>query len=52
MKARGVQNRGYTMNYNAIFRILINHKYIGEYKFGDVVIPNGRPVIVDKDIFR
>lgn len=52
MKARGVQNRGYTMNYNAIFRILTNRKYIGEYKFGDVVIPNGRPVIVNKDIFR
>ena len=40
MKARGVQNRGYTMNYNAIFRILTNRKYIGEYKFGDDVIPN------------
>ena len=52
MKARGVQNRGYTMNYNAIFRILTNRKYIGEYKFGDVVIPNGMPAIVDEDIFN
>lgn len=52
MKARGVQNRGYTMNYNAIFRILTNRKYIGEYKFGDVVIPNGMSAIVDEDIFN
>lgn len=52
MKTRGVQNRGYTLNYNAIFRILTNCKYICECKFSDVVILNGMPAIVDEDIFN
>ena len=52
MKSRGVKNRGYEMNYNAIFRMLTNRKYIGEYKFGDVVIPGGMPAIIDEDVFN
>ena len=38
MNSRGIKNRGFTMNYNSVFRILTNRKYIGEYKFGDVII--------------
>ena len=52
MKARGVQNRGYTMNYNAIFRILTNRKYIGEFRYNDIVIPDAVPAIVSKDLFE
>ncbi len=29
-----------------------NRKYIGEYKYRDVVVPNGVPAIVDEEIFN
>ena len=47
MNERGIKNRGYAFNYNSIFRILTNRKYIGEYKFGDIVIPNVIPTIIN-----
>lgn len=40
------------MKYNAVFRILTNRKYIGEYKFGDIVLPNAMPAIIDEDTFN
>ena len=52
LKERGVKNRGYELNYNAIFRILTNRKYIGEYKFGETVIPNAIPAIIDEQTFN
>ena len=52
MKSRGITHRGYEMNYNAIFRMLTNRKYIGEYKFGDVVLPDAIPAIVTPEIFE
>ena len=52
LTSRGVKNRGYSMNYNAVFRILTNRKYIGEYKFGDVVIPNAIPALIDEEDFN
>ena len=52
MKSRGVTNRGNFMNYNAIFRILTNRKYIGEYKFGDFVVPKGIPALIDDGLFN
>ena len=52
MKSRGVKNQGNFMNYNAIFRILTNRKYIGEYKFGDIVVPNALPAIIDEGMFN
>ena len=39
------------LSYNTVRRILSNRKYIGEYKFRDIVIPNGVPAIVDQEIF-
>lgn len=35
-----------------MFRILTNRKYIGEYKFGDIVIPNAIPAIIDEETFN
>ena len=52
MNARGIKNRGYDMNYNSVFRILTNRKYIGEYKFGDILLPDAIPAIIDKDTFE
>lgn len=51
MKGRGIQNNGSFMNYNAIFRILTNRKYIGEYKFGEVVAPKAFPALIDEGMF-
>ena len=52
MAERGVQNRNYPLNYNSVYRILTNRKYIGEYKFGDVVLEDGMPAIIDKETFE
>lgn len=49
---------GVTTNYsksislNTIQRMLSNRRYIGEYKFGEVVIPDAIPALVDKDLFE
>ncbi|MBO6264198.1 MAG: recombinase family protein, partial [Clostridia bacterium] len=40
------------LNYNIVRRILTNRKYIGEYKFKDIVVENGVPAIIDKDLFE
>lgn len=39
-------------NKNSIGRILANEKYIGTYRHGDIVIENGIPAIVDKELFE
>ena len=52
MSARGIKHGQYPLNYNFIYRILTNRKYIGEYKFGDVVLPNAIPALIDEDIFN
>ena len=46
LNERGIKHKGFAMKYNAVFRILTNRKYIGEYKFGDIVIPNAIPAII------
>ncbi len=40
------------LGYNSVRRLLSNRKYIGEYKFKDIVIPDAIPPIVDKDLFE
>ena len=42
---------GKEFTYTMLDRILHNRKYIGEYSFKDVVIPDGIPAIVPKDLF-
>ena len=39
------------LNINTVTRMLHSRKYIGEYKYGDVVTPGGMPAIVPADIF-
>lgn len=34
-----------------ISKVLQNRKYIGEYQYRDVVIPNGLPAIISKELF-
>ena len=45
-------SKGQPFNHNAIARILNNEKYIGTYKHGDIVIENGVPAIIDKELFE
>ena len=39
------------LNYNSVQHLLKNRRYIGEYTYRDIVIPDGIPAIVSKDVF-
>lgn len=43
--------RGREFNMNSIDRILRNEKYVGTYKYGDIIIPDGIPQIISKGVF-
>ena len=52
LNRRGVRSaRGNSFNIARIAQILGNRKYIGEYRFGDTVVPDGIPALVPKDLF-
>ena len=52
LNAKGVRNnRGTKLNINAISTMLSNRRYMGEYYYRDIVIPDGIPAIVPKDLF-
>ncbi len=40
------------LDVDIVARMLHNRKYIGEYKFKDVITPGGIPAIVDKELFE
>lgn len=44
--------RGKPADLNFISRILHNRKYIGEYQYRDIVVPNGIPALVPTDLFE
>ena len=41
-----LNSRGNPHTVNSVAKILKNHRYIGEYSYRDIVIPNGIPAIV------
>ncbi len=45
-------NTGKEFTVNSIRHILTNRSYIGEYKFGDIIIPNGMPRIIEDEVFE
>lgn len=48
----GVKNsRGQELTYNSVQHLLKNRRYIGEYTYRDIVVPNGIPAIVPQDLF-
>ena len=52
LNEKGIRNtRRQEMTYNSIQHMLNNRRYIGEYSYRDVVIPDGIPAIVPKDLF-
>ena len=49
---QGVKNtRGQKMTYNSVQHLLNNRRYIGEYTYRDIVVPDGIPAIVPRDLF-
>ena len=42
---------GRLLNYNTVQLMLNNRRYMGEFRFRDVVVPDGIPAIVPKDLF-
>ena len=52
LNEQGVRNTlGNPMSFNSVERLLKNRRYIGEFKYRDVVIPDGIPAIVPKELF-
>lgn len=43
--------KGNLINGNAVRKLLMSKRYIGEYKWNDVVIEDGMPAIVPEDLF-
>lgn len=53
MNLHGVRTqRGCKVSINSVTRMLHNRKYIGEYKYRDIVHPNGIPAIVPEELFE
>ena len=51
--AKGITTRlGKKMSYNIVQYILTNRKYICEFRYNDIVIPNAVPAIINKDLFE
>lgn len=44
--------RGQAMTYNSVQHLLNNRRYIGEFRYRDVVVPEGIPAIVPADLFE
>ena len=52
MNAQGFLNsRGKPIAYSGVEHILANRRYLGEYRYRDIVVPNGIPQIVPQDLF-
>lgn len=50
---KGIKSmKGGKMTINSLRSILHNRAYIGEYKFGDIVIPDGIPAIITSELFE
>jgi len=53
LNARGFRTkRGTPISVNTLTSMLHNRKYIGEYRFRDVVVPNGIPAIISEELFE
>ncbi len=52
LNEQGVTNTlGRSLNYNSVQLMLNNRRYIGEFRYRDVIIPDGIPAIVPQDLF-
>jgi DNA invertase Pin-like site-specific DNA recombinase len=52
LNEQGLKNtRGQPLSYNSVGHLLHNRRYIGEFSYRDVVVPDGIPAIVPQDLF-
>lgn len=52
LNEQGLTNtRGWKMTFNSVGHILHNRRYIGEFRYRDVGVPDGIPAIVPQDLF-
>ena len=52
LNEKGLKNtKGNPLNYNSVQHMLKNRRYIGEYKYRDIIDPDGIPAIVPQDLF-
>ncbi len=52
-KEHGVKNyRGGDLGIDGVKTLLKNRRYLGEYIYSDIVIPDGMPRIIDDDLFK
>jgi len=52
MNDRGLRTaRGHNIDLNSIARMLKKRNYIGEYRYNDIVHPDGIPAIIPQDLF-
>ena len=52
LAAKGFKSpRGNPISMNNLYTMVHNRKYIGEYRWGDVVVPGGMPAIIDERTF-
>ncbi len=53
MNLKGVRTKGGgKISINSVTRMLYNRKYIGEFKYRDIVQPDGIPAIVPQELFE
>ena len=53
LNGQGIKTqKGKLFTVGGISTILHNRKYIGEYKYGDVIIPGGIPPIIEAELFE
>ncbi|MEA5004728.1 MAG: recombinase family protein [Christensenella sp.] len=53
LNSRGIMTqRNRPFNKNSLHTMLKNRRYIGEYRYRDVVIPDGVPVIIHSELFE
>lgn len=53
LNKRGLKSsKGSQFNRNSLHLMLRNRKYIGEYRYKDIVIPGGMPAIVPEELFN
>ena len=52
MNAKGVRTkRNKPVNINHVTRMLHNRRYLGEFRYGDIVRPGGMPAIISQELF-
>ena len=53
LNEQGMKNtRGNPLTYNSVQHLLNNRRYIGEYVYRDIVVPDGIPAIVPIELFE